>query len=411
MPRPAKTLLVGTIAAIPLWLTVCGAASSQSTVTNNQVQTGDIFAGQSLNVVTASDDTATVTATGNAVSGSVASGDLALQSQQVMSGATAAQASLVVGGFAGSVNVVTAATGNTGDSAITSGGTLLSLANQQETGTAVTANTTLDATNAQVGQGSIATQAVANSWGLASADSAIQGGVTQINNADTTASGAATIGYMPGDATFSAAAVANNVTSTGTGAASQIAGVSQANQNTIVQAVQTTTLGDSQNTVSSAMASANNVNFANEQGALQVGAVQTNSAPVTASAEEDAQQFGGATVSAQAVGNSTLAGNVGISVDLFNNQTNGAAGVTSTATFNGGAGFDAQVASTAFGNAATAFACSDCGGVMTINNSQTNGSGVSANALMSITGDQARSIGGVATAVGNSASFYVTTPH
>jgi hypothetical protein len=411
MPKPAKTLLVGTIAAIPLWLIACGAASSQSTVDNNQVQTGDIFASQSLNVVTASDDTATVTATGNAVGGSVASGDLVLQSQQVMSGATGAQANLVVGGFAGSVNVITSAIGNTGGSEITSGGTLQSFANQQESGTAVTANSTLDATDAQVGQGSITTQAIANTWGLGSTDSAIQAGVTQINNADTTANGGAIIGFMPGDATFSTAAVANNVTSVGTGASSQIAGIYQSNQNTIVQAVQTTSLGDSQNTVSSAMAGANNVNFTNEQGPLEVDAVQTNVAPVTASSEEDAQQFGGATVSAQAVGNSTFAGNVGISVNLYNNQTNGAAGVDSTASFTGGAGFDAQVASTAFGNATTAFACSDCGGVMAINSTQTNASGVSANALMSITGDQARSIGTVATAVGNAASFYVSTPH
>jgi len=387
-----------------------GAASSQSTVDNSQEQDGAVFAGQTLNVVTSSDDTATTTATGNAFSGSVVAGDLDMTSQQTLTGTSGALNNLNVAQYAGSGTVTTAATGNTGDATVTSGGTLTGQVTQSVTSSAVSANSNVNAGNAQIGQGSFETQAIANSQSFVSGDSAVNASVSQLNQADTTATGNATIGYMPGDAVFTAGAVGNNVTSIGAGAASQSLGIAQSNQSSVVQAVQITGLGDSQNTLTNATASANNVNITNEQGPLGVAVNQDNEAAVIAYGEEDALQFGGATVTAQAVGNSTLAGNVGTSVALDNVQVNGTGGVDSTVTINGGSGFDMAGASTAIGNAATAYACSECGGVMDITNSQTNGSDVSAKSIIGITGDQARSISGTTTAVGNSASFYVTKP-
>ena len=75
----------------------------------------------------------------------------------------------------------------------------------------------------------------------------------------------------------------------------------------------------------------------------------------------------------------------------------------------GNNGYDATSSATAMGNAATAFACSDCGGAINITNSQTNSGGVSAVSTLSITGAN-RSVTGVATAVGNNATFYVSKP-
>ena len=92
-------------------------------------------------------------------------------------------------------------------------------------------------------------------------------------------------------------------------------------------------------------------------------------------------------------------------------QVNGAGGVQSIASFSssGNVGFDAFLSSTATGNAATAFACSACGGVMSIQNSQTNLGDVGATGQISLT-NGARSVRSTVTAVGNTGSFYVSSP-
>ena len=83
MARRAKILLVGTLVAI----LPCGATTSQtlpSVVLNNQVQLGDVFSQQTLNVVEVSDQTtADTTATGNAFEATV-SGDVDMRSNQTL---------------------------------------------------------------------------------------------------------------------------------------------------------------------------------------------------------------------------------------------------------------------------------------------------------------------------------------
>ena len=51
MRRPAKILLAGAMLLAPMTPPLSGVAISQSTVVNNQVQLGDVFATQTLNVV------------------------------------------------------------------------------------------------------------------------------------------------------------------------------------------------------------------------------------------------------------------------------------------------------------------------------------------------------------------------
>jgi len=70
-----------------MWMLATTAATSQSTVSNNQVQAGDVFSSQQLDVVTSSSDTtATTTSTGNSLIGSASSGNLDVESTQTMSG-------------------------------------------------------------------------------------------------------------------------------------------------------------------------------------------------------------------------------------------------------------------------------------------------------------------------------------
>ena len=84
-------------------------------------------------------------------------------------------------------------------------------------------------------------------------------------------------------------------------------------------------------------------------------------------------------------------------------------GVDAIASFTGNNGYDDAANATAMGNAVTAYACSNCGGVMTVTSSQTSSGGVSASSTTTTTAGN-RSVTGAATAVGNNATFYVSKP-
>jgi hypothetical protein len=411
MLRRDKTLLAGTIIAIPMWLLCAAAATSQSTLTNNQVQLGDVFSSQQLDVVTASSDTTAVTtATGNSLTGTVQNGDLDIQSQQTLSGQVLTATTVNVASFAGAnTTMTTASTGNTGDAGIDSGGTLSGNFVQTSTSPGIRADQQLNADNAEADNIAFAVQAIGNSQGFGATDSAVNATVSQGNASDTIANGGAVVNFAPGDSSFSAAAVGNNVTSVGVGASTQTLGVTQTQSGGIVQGAQFTNLGDSQNTNTSATASGNNANTTNEQGAFTVGVNQDNQSFVHAQAVETSFEFGGASTSAFGVGNSTLAGNAGPSLVLNNTQLNGVGGVEATASFTGDNGFDAFTSATAMGNAATGFACSACGGVMSVHNSQTNQGDAAATVTTTLTSG-ARSVRGTANAVGNNGTFYVTKP-
>jgi hypothetical protein len=400
------------MAAIPMWLIAAGTATSQSTVTNNQVQAGDIFASQTLDVVTnTSDTTAVTTATGNGLTGSVVTGSVDIQSTQSTAGQVGATTTINIANDAGpSLTSTTAATGNTGDAGIEGGGALTGSFVQGATGGPIYGENQINAANAETTDAAQATQAMANSQGFGATGSSVNATVHQSSAVDTTADGGAILGYVGDQGGFSAAAVANNVTSVGVSGSTQTLDVTQSNTGALVRGAQFTNLGNSQDTNTSATATANNFNASNEGGAFNVGVNQSNDAYVRAQGEETSYEFGGATVSAYGVGNSTFAGNSGTSITLNNTQVNGSGGVESVASFTGDNGYDAFVSSTAMGNAATGYACSTCGGVMTVHNSQTNNGDAAAMVNTSIT-TSARSVRGTATAVGNNASFYVTQPN
>jgi len=413
MPRHARTRIVGTIAAIPLSLLWCTTATSQSTVTNNQVQAGGVFGSQELDVVTASSDTtATTTATGNSFVGSVVSGGVAVTSTQTVSGAVQAQTVLNVTTDAGpSTNLTTAATGNSGDSVITGGGALTGNFIQTTTSASIDGESQINGPDATMTDGAVAVQAVANSQGFGSTDSTVNTSVTQSNSASAIANGGAVLGDVADQASFSAVGSGNNVTSVGVGQTDQTLSATQTNTGAVTQGTMFVNLGTSEVTSTNATATGNNVDATNTQGALNVADNQNNQSYVRAQAVETSFDYGGATVSAYGVGNSVMAGNIGPSVALDNVQLNGTGGVQSIASFSssGNVGFDAFVSSTATGNAATAFACSTCGGVMTIGNSQTNLGDVGATGQVSLT-NGARSVRSTVTAVGNTGSFYVSSP-
>jgi len=414
MPRHAKTRIAGTIAAIPLWLLWCTTATSQSTVVNNQVQSGDVFGSQQLDVVTqSSDTTAVTTATGNSLVGSTISGGVDVQSTQSVAGAVQAQTVLNVQQDAGpSTTLTTAATGNSGDSVISGGGALTGSFQQTVTSPTIDGESQTNGLDAMMTDGNVSVQAVANSQGFGATSSTIHTTTNQTTTATVTANGGVVMGDVADQASFSAVGSGNNVTSVGAGQTDQTLNVTQSNLGDVTQGAMFANFGTSELTSTNATATGNNVNATNTQGALAVTDSQNNQSYVRAQAEATSFDYGGATVSAYGVGNSVMAGNIGPSVSLDNLQVNGLGGVQSIATFTstGNIGFDAFVSSTATGNAATAFACSACGGVMTIQNSQNNLGDVGASAQVGVT-QGARSVRSTVTAVGNTGTFYVSSPN
>ena len=78
------------------------------------------------------------------------------------------------------------------------------------------------------------------------------------------------------------------------------------------------------------------------------------------------------------------------------------------ARFDGTEGYDAQASATAYGNEVTGYACADCQGRIDINNGQVNNTDVGAQSVVNV--QSGRSVRGVASAVGNSATYYVSRP-
>jgi len=398
-----------------------GAATSQSVVDNNQVQVGDILSTQTLNVVTVTDQTsATTSATGNNVSAAVVSGSLDVESSQQLTGNVNAVTHVNVadGGNSGETTVVTAATGNTSEADSLEAGPLTGNFTQTvDPGFTVKSENDYNAAAASATDASVSSQAIANSMGFAVSDTSANVTTTQTSGATVDAEGGSEVGggsgstqgFTAGTAAFSATAVANNVTATGTGDSSQTINATQTSNGPLTQAGNFVNVGDGQTVQGQATATSNNIAVNNSSGPLDVTASQTNTSFTFGDSVATAFQFGTGEATAFGVGNQDMAGNFGPSTSFTNVQVN-TGGTEANASFTGDTGFDATSSATAMGNAAIAFACSQCGGVISVNNSQTSTNGVEAFSTTNIT-TQARSVNGVATAVGNNATFYVSQPH
>jgi hypothetical protein len=387
----------------------CGAATSQ--VVSSQVQLGDVFTEQTMNVVDVSDAVSlTSTAMGNGISGSNASGgDLAVDVQQDVRGAVNSHGVLNAAGAMGQSTVIsTSATGNSVDSGM-QGGTMRAAVNQYAGPAGVLARGQTEADEGAAVDFNDNTQAVNNSFGMGLTGAAAGVRLTQTTDGQAFADGGAIIGDVANNATMASQAVGNNATLTGVGGSAFRAVTDQANNADLVQASKFAAYGSSYVTTTAANASANNLHATNEGGLVDVNSVQNNTAYVRAQAEETSATFGSGTANAYGVGNSLMAGTMGGDAVIYNEQTNALGGVEAVASFGGGAGYDAVASATAMGNAATGYACSECTSTIRAANYQTNSADISATASMSTTGPSRSAIGS-ATAVGNNASYYVSVP-
>ena len=217
------------------------------------------------------------------------------------------------------------------------------------------------------------------------------------------------MGSLSGQGVLAGQAVANNATLAGSESSAYRAVADQVSRGDVVQASKFAAYGESGATSTNANASANNLHATNEGSELTITSRQGNTAYVRAQAEATSAAFGSAQITAYGVGNSMLAGGVGPEVTISNTQDNSGGGVDVTATFGGDTGYAAISTATAFGNAATGYACSTCTSTLKADNYQSNSAEVGATSRMTTTG-AIRNATGTVSAVGNNASYYVTTP-
>lgn len=382
-------------------LLLCGAATSQTLpsgqVINSQVQLGDIWAGQQLNVESAENGASAVsTAMGNSAAAGV-DGPLNYRSHQT-AGNVGAQTDVTVG-YAGPALVAsTAAYGNSGTA---EGYGVSGVARQTTTG-AVSAGTNANLYG-YAGIAAIASSAVGNTQGWQTSNGSIDSRTHQTHSGSTWAGADASV-CCSDQTSVTATAISNNVTASAPNSPVQMT-VRQHMTGSSTEADANLAQVSGGDLVTAATATANNLTVGTSNYAAEVDARQDNAGAVTAQANGSADQWWGtAATSAYGVGNSAVVSNAGSWTGLDTRQTNNGQ-IYVAGSFSGGAGGDAVATSTAIGNAVSGYACGDCNGVLQANNRQINNGGVTANTNLSI--GSAGVVSGAATAIGNSANYVV----
>lgn len=398
---------------------LCAAAATEaaaqtppqdSLVLNQQLQLGDVFSHQAINVVDAQDQvTAETSAQGNAASGAVENGSITVQSGQDMRGDATARTDVALGGDTwGEVNVTTQAGGNylavsAYDADLTTD------AVQSNTGGLVGAVTEIGDSSARLhAGGSVAASAISNTVALYGEGSLLQGDIDQTNAATVRSFSRIQSQYIPAAATVTADAVGNAVAATGVQTSGQDLSIIQSSTGDFLEADASANAGNAWDLAARARATANQAVLNNQGGSVVVASAQDNSSFVRAAALTTAYDYGRAEAYARGAANELSVGNNDVYVEIDNNQFN-AGGVDVSATFSGTNGYDVYVGAEAVGNAVTGYACSECPGYLEANNVQTNNGSVSAQTSTTVAGSNRAVITG-ANAVGNSATFYVSRP-
>lgn len=362
--------------------------------------------------MTADPTTATTSAGANGYSAQVQSGSLDVQSVQNANGNVGANAVVNVSNSSGSTVITTSATGNTGANDSLGFADLTGALTQNTGVVSIDAESQLNAGSAAASNISHSVQAMGNSQEISAVGGSATMTVNQSNQASVQANGGAVIGYTgDGDSIFSSVTTGNNIAFNGSSGATSALTVNQSNTGSLVQATQFVNAGNGQTIASQTNAIANNLSVSNDNNPLNVASTQSNTTYVRAQTEETAYEFGTGSASANGVGNSLVAGNPGGDLTLNNNQLNSGGGVEVISSFSGtgGLGYDGSSSAVAMGNAVTGFACSTCVNRMSVTNRQTNNTAVSATSTLTMSTAN-RAATGVATAMGNTATFYVSQP-
>jgi len=379
-----------------------------SVVLNEQIQFGDVFAGQTLDVFDSSDQvTVSNSATGNSLAGGVQGGEMTVRSTQSMQGDVRAETTFVLGGDTeGVVNAVTQANGNyLGLSAYDAN---LTVESAQTVGDVeIVATSTMAQGNERLlGGAYVDTSAIGNTAALGGERSYFEGTLTQTSGANIRASNYAATQYIPAEAAFTAQAVANVVAVTGTSVTGQRMTIDQTSTGGIIDSGVSANAGNAWDLAGRANAGGNRVVLSNQGGSVVASTRQNNTSQIQSQAIVTSYDYGAANSYARGVANEVSVGNNDIYVEIDNTQIN-TGGVAVNAQFAGTQGYDAYVGADAAGNVVTGFACADCAGYIAATNIQANSGNVSATAQTTVNGANRAVVTGT-NAVGNAATFYVS---
>jgi hypothetical protein len=415
MRKPATTRLAGTLSAIPTFAILAAVATSPaahaqqtSPVLNSQINLGEIFSEQALNVQTASDGvTASTTAQANGVSIGVTNADASATSTQENQGKIYAHGVVDVGADAGAASAVrTTGVGNSG--AISASNGTVSGRVVQVNSNEVTARGQVEAAGASAKDLTVSTLAMGNSQGVNLDNGSAGVRISQSTTANVLADGGAMVGYVSGTSAVTSTTAGNNINIAGGNQSAVRAITDQANTAEVTQASKFTAYGNSYLSATTATATGNNLAVQNEGPLADVTSNQWNTSYVRGQAEGTSYLYGAAQTTAYAAGNSSQVNNVGSELVLDNLQTNNGGGVEAIASFEGQDGYDTVTSATAMGNAVTGYACAKCNGRMTVTNNQTNSADIGASAGATV--NSGRQVTGISTAIGNNASFNVSAP-
>lgn len=368
---------------------------------------GGVVAGQELNVIDPAEGVGlTTTATGNQVDAAT-EGNLRLRSTQRLEGAVRAGSDLTIHGWSPETTVLSAAAGNSVETAVTDG-SLRARADQVIAPEgSVEAKVWVSAHPSSTGDTTVLSHALGNVQQHAAEGDAARVKAGQYNyGSETRATGQVSLAHVKGSAGLTVAAGANQLgvdakTDKARVTAEQVAtGVTQATADAYVAN------GYLIDTLASA--AANSITMNHEGSTAKLKAVQESVGYVRAESLITTGEFGAANANAYGVGNTIAVSSLGEQLTLDTDQLN-TGGVDSEASFEGGDGYDVGVSASAYGNAVSAYACSDCDVALDARNNQVNSGDISATARLDL-GGGGRSVQGTAQAVGNSAMYTVNKP-
>ena len=395
---------------------LCAAAATEAAaqdgtiVLNQQLQLGDIFAGQTLNVVDSQDQvTVGTSARGNSASGAVYNDAITVQSDQTMEGDAVATTDITLGGDTyGAVNVTTQAGGNY-LAASAYDATLTLDATQSTDDGLISATTEIGDSSARLHAGAaVGASAISNTLAVYGQTSVVSGTIDQSSSAIVRSFSRIESQYIPDAASVTSQTIVNAIAVNSDNTSGQDLGLSQRSFGAYIEAEASANAANAWDLAARARATANQAVLYNEGGAVVTASDQRNSSFVRASALTTAYDYGRAEAYARGAANELSVGNNDIFVEIDNTQFN-TGGVDVISSFSGTNGYDVSVAADAVGNSVTGYACSECEGQLEARNTQTNNGDVSAVANTTVAGSNRSVITG-ANAVGNSASFYVSRP-
>jgi hypothetical protein len=412
MAQPARIRLAGTIAATMLCAAAATEAAAQdgTIVLNQQLQLGDVFAGQTLNVVDSQDQvTVRTSAQGNSASGAVYNDAITVQSDQTMEGDAVATTDITLGGDTyGAVNVTTQAGGNY-LAASAYDATLTLDATQSTDDGLISATTEIGDSSARLHAGAaVGASAISNTVAVYGQTSVVSGTIDQSSSAIVRSFSRIESQYIPDAASVTSQTIVNAIAVNSDNTSGQDLGLSQRSFGAYIEAEASANAANAWDLAARARATANQAVLYNEGGSVVTASDQRNSSFVRASALTTAYDYGRAEAYARGAANELSVGNNDIYVEIDNTQFN-TGGVDVISTFSGTNGYDVSVGADAVGNSVTGYACSECEGYLEARNTQTNTGDVSAVANTTVAGSNRSVITG-ANAVGNAASFYVSRP-